>query len=84
MSLDDHGSSEDYSHIAFSVEDGKFSRLAEKIAKENIPEWKSNVSEGASLYILDPDQHKLELHSGSLESRLESLKSKPYDEMVWL
>ncbi|MGI1680166.1 MAG: VOC family protein [Cellvibrionaceae bacterium] len=84
LSLDDHGSSEDYSHIAFSVEDGKFSRLAEKIAKENIPEWKSNVSEGASLYILDPDQHKLELHSGSLESRLESLKSKPYDEMVWL
>ncbi len=40
-----------------------------------------NSSEGDSLYILDPDGHKLELHVGDLESRLASMKAEPFDDM---
>jgi hypothetical protein len=32
--------------------------------------WKDDKSEGASTYFLDPDGHKLEIHLGTLETRL--------------
>lgn len=59
----------DYSHIAFDVASADFAALAAKVAAA-APPWRDNRSEGASLYILDPDSHKLELHVGSLASRL--------------
>jgi len=59
----------DYTHVALSVATEDFEALAGRIrAAATI--WKDNRSEGASLYFLDPDGHKLELHLGSLESRL--------------
>jgi catechol 2,3-dioxygenase-like lactoylglutathione lyase family enzyme len=59
----------DYTHLAFDVAETDFQKLAERVgAVARV--WKDNRSEGASLYILDPDGHKLELHVGSLESRL--------------
>jgi len=44
----------------------------------------TNKSEGQSLYILDTDGHKLEIHVGDLKSRLKSLKIRPYKNLVWL
>ena len=43
--------------------------------------WKNNTSEGASLYFLDPNGHKLEIHAATLETRLEATKEQPYEEM---
>lgn len=59
----------DYTHIAFDVAEGDFAVLCEKV-KAAAPVWRDNRSEGNSLYVLDPDGHKLELHVGSLETRL--------------
>jgi hypothetical protein len=39
--------------------------------------WKQDRSEGASTYFLDPDGHKLEIHVGSLQSRLQHYRETP-------
>lgn len=74
----------DYSHIAFSVCKDNFDRLKRHLLKCGIQQWQVNSSEGDSIYLLDPDGHKLEVHVGSLASRLESLKTKPYKGLEWL
>ena len=84
LSHDEAKPSQDYSHIALDVAETNFNTIAEKLREANVIEWKQNKSEGLSLYFLDPDGHKLEIHSGNLQSRLESLKSKPYHGLVWL
>jgi catechol 2,3-dioxygenase-like lactoylglutathione lyase family enzyme len=60
----------DYTHLAFSVAPGDFVALSAKV-RTAASIWKDNRSEGDSLYFLDPDGHKLELHVGSLQSRLD-------------
>ena len=64
----------DDSHIAFSVSD--FDAFVEHL-RPHVAEWKVNTSEGASFYFLDPDCHKLELHSGDLETRLAHYRADP-------
>jgi len=59
----------DYTHYAFDVAAEDFEALSEKVMA-HATMWKENESEGASLYFLDPDGHRLELHVGSLEARL--------------
>ncbi|TPW27058.1 VOC family protein [Pararhizobium mangrovi] len=69
----------DYTHIAFDVSEADLAAFAEraKDAKRAVRIWKDNRSEGASLYLLDPDGHKLELHVGLLESRLSHYRNHP-------
>lgn len=64
----------DYSHIAFTVEPNDMPRWREALEQGAVRFWQENRSEGDSLYILDPDGHKLELHVGSLQSRLASIQ----------
>ena len=66
----------DYTHIAFGVSDADYPALRERIAARATI-WKDNKSEGASIYFLDPDGHKLEIHVGSLETRLDHYRSHP-------
>ncbi|WP_338290483.1 VOC family protein [Planctobacterium marinum] len=75
---------QDYSHVAFSVESEQFTALQEKIVAAGFGTWQENTSEGDSLYFLDPDNHKLEIHCGNLSQRLDSLKQKPYAGLKWL
>jgi catechol 2,3-dioxygenase-like lactoylglutathione lyase family enzyme len=66
----------DYSHIAFSVSDADYAAMSERLTAECVI-WKDNKSEGASTYFLDPDGHKLEIHLGTLESRLSHYRANP-------
>ena len=84
LSLGRPSPAQDYSHIAFSVPAERFQALAESLSEAGITQWQPNSSEGDSLYILDPDGHRLELHVGTLQSRLAHLKAKPYRGLQWL
>lgn len=84
LSVDEPCPKTDYSHIAFSVETDAFHEVCQRLRAHAIPQWKDNTSEGQSLYLLDPDGHKLELHIGDLVSRLNTLKLQPYQGMEWL
>lgn len=67
----------DDTHVAFSCAESAFDYTADHIA-ETAKQWKTNKSECTSLYFLDPDGHKLELHAGSLQSRIAHyMQTKP-------
>jgi len=83
LSCDTAIPSQDYSHIALDCEVDKFNIVATQLRSAQVTEWKKNTSEGESLYFLDPDGHKLEIHCGNLQTRLASLKEKPYKGLVW-
>ena len=73
----------EYTHYAFSVKPEKFEYYCKNIKQLNLKIWKDNLSEGNSLYILDPDNHKLELHVGNWQTRIEAMKQNPYEDMVF-
>ncbi|BBN83917.1 FosA/FosA2 family fosfomycin resistance glutathione transferase [Pseudoalteromonas sp. A25] len=84
LSCDETCPKVDYTHFAFDIAPHEFARFSEQLLSNGVKIWKENKSEGQSLYFLDPDGHKLELHVGSLKSRLDALKTKPYPGLVWL
>jgi len=79
LSLDDQLRSAhrpDYTHLAFAVAESDYPALSARVCAQ-CPLWRDNRSEGASTYFLDPDGHKLELHVGTLETRLAHYRTKP-------
>ena len=72
----------DYTHTAFQVEARDYPRLKRQVLDSGAEVFKDNETEGESLYFLDPDGHKLELHVGTLESRLEAIREAPRGEVV--
>ncbi len=73
----------DYSHIAFTCKSSDFIKLRKRILQNGYPEWAENKSEGNSLYFRDPDGHKLEIHVGDLNSRLEEMHNNPWDKITF-
>lgn len=66
---------EDYTHVAFSIDADAFADFETRLSQHDVPIWQSNRSEGLSIYFLDPDGHKLEVHVGDLSSRLRSMRT---------
>jgi catechol 2,3-dioxygenase-like lactoylglutathione lyase family enzyme len=66
----------DYTHVALDIAAEDFDVVAARILAAGAPTWKDNRSEGPSLYFLDPDGHKLELHVGTLRTRLAGYRAK--------
>ena len=86
LSLDSNASrqiKDEYTHYAFTVQPEKFEYYCQNVKQLKLRLWKENTSEGDSLYILDPDNHKLELHVGNWQTRLEATKQTPYEDMIF-
>jgi catechol 2,3-dioxygenase-like lactoylglutathione lyase family enzyme len=72
----------EYTHFAFGVSRDGFTSITQKIRSSGARLWQDNKSEGDSLYFLDPDNHKLEVHVGNWLSRLRSAKEKPWNDSL--
>lgn len=83
LSYDEHAGVKrhDYTHYAFGIDEANFSKMVSLLKTAGVTCWKDNRSEGQSFYFLDPDNHQLELHVGSLASRLKACREKPYHQM---
>lgn len=73
----------DYTHIAFSVSPDFLQQCRQNISQLDLKLWQENTSEGDSLYILDPDNHQLELHAGNWQTRLAAIRANPYEDMIF-
>ena len=53
--------------------------MRERIKNSGAEIWQENWTEGDSLYFVDPNGHKLEIHASDLEARLESARQNPWE-----
>ena len=71
--------SKSYTHIAFSIEEADLMNMYEKLIELNV-----NILSGRprdekdkkSIYFTDPDGHKFEFHTGTLQNRIDYYKQE--------
>ncbi|MEB8072235.1 FosB/FosD family fosfomycin resistance bacillithiol transferase [Mammaliicoccus sciuri] len=71
-----------YTHTAFTIDESEYNSWYRWLNKNivNILEGRTrDVRDKKSIYFIDPDGHKLELHTGTLENRMNYYKdTKPH------
>lgn len=71
-----------YTHTAFVIEESEYNSWYQWLKKNNVNILEGrtrNLRDKQSIYFTDPDGHKLELHTGTLENRMNYYKdTKPH------
>ncbi len=72
---------QNYNHVAFKIPVSEYDRYKDRLIKAGVTfrEGRPRIpGEGLSLYFYDYDNHLLELHTGTLEDRLENYESNSF------
>lgn len=68
-----------YTHIAFSIDEAEYDRMYQKLKDLNVTILSGrprNEKDRKSIYFTDPDGHKFEFHTGTLQDRLAYYKQE--------